>query len=220
MEKKNILDCLRRRKKQHGHATMLRRSFMVILLFSIFLSGSSCDPALLDEGRLTNNGIELTPFSLPWHVVADDSFEQEGVVEQAIDWWNEKGAGVLFEGGVDNSAFDELTLDAPSERIGVILVSVEGIPGGGTDWVIVDEEDPNGKATVYDDGGLIMACDVIIDYEIAYHEGTVYTTLIHEFGHCLGLADDPESLDLDSCMSKPTYEGCGLTGGDLQLLLE
>lgn len=198
----------------------LRASITAILLSSISTT-TACDPSYLDNGRLTRDGFELRPAVLPWLVVAEDSFEHATVVDDAIEWWNGQGVGVLFEGGIDDAEFDALALAPIGSRYGVILASVESIPGGGVEWLDVDEENPNGDALVLDNGeGAIVACDVRVDFEIAYHEPTERVTLIHELGHCLGLADDPESIDLDSCMSSPTYDGCGLTPGDLALLRE
>jgi hypothetical protein len=39
-------------------------------------------------------------------------------------------------------------------------------------------------------------------------------TLLHEMGHCLGLEDDPPSLDLSSIMSSKLLYVGGLTQAD------
>jgi hypothetical protein len=193
---------------------------------------SACDPTYLDEGRIVRDGHELHAAWLPWLVVADSTFGSEvepHVLDDAIEWWNGQGAGVLFEPGeISEARFWELYDGEPEERIGYVLVSVQAITSD-TGWNPDDDEpDANGDATLHycretrpacEPGGITWA-EVRIDYEIAYHEPTALLVLIHEFGHTLGLADDPESLDLGSCMSSPTFEGCGLTAGDLALLRE
>lgn len=50
------------------------------------------------------------------------------------------------------------------------------------------------------DTGEIVSCDVIVSVDIAYHHDTVEAVLIHELGHCLGLADDPGH---ESIMASP-----------------
>jgi hypothetical protein len=192
----------------------------------------ACDPTYLDNGRLVRDGNELHAAWLPWLVVADSTLETEvapTVLPDAIEWWNEQCAAPLFElESVGEERFWELYDGEPEDRIGYVLVSVEAITSD-LGWNPDDDEpDANGDATLHycretrpacDPGGITWA-EVRIDYEIAYHEPTSLVTLIHEFGHTLGLADDPESLDLGSCMSSPTFEGCGLTSGDRSLVCE
>lgn len=205
--------------------------FIVFLLALVSL-GSACDPSYLDNGRLVRDGNELHAALLPWQVVGDSTLETEvapNVLGDAIEWWNGQGAGMLFEPGViDEDRFWELYEGAPEERFGFVLVSVEAITSDMGWNPDADEPDANGDAALHycretrpscDPGGIVWA-EVRIDYEIAYHEPTALVTLIHELGHTLGLDDDPESIDLNSCMSSPTYEGCGLTPGDLALLRE
>jgi len=43
--------------------------------------------------------------------------------------------------------------------------------------------------------------------------------LAHELGHCLGLDDDPDSLDLASIMSSPTYPQYRPTESDVRLVI-
>lgn len=60
-----------------------------------------------------------------------------------------------------------------------------------------------GRATVgYDGEGHIYQCRI----EMQRGEWQPHH-LRHEIGHCLGLADDAPSLDLDSIMSSPTHGG-------------
>jgi len=64
------------------------------------------------------------------------------------------------------------------------------------------EEDRWGMAAIRADTetGEIWQCSIIVASEIQYSYDTVVDVLIHEIGHCLGLADDP---GVESIMASP-----------------
>ncbi len=86
-------------------------------------------------------------------------------------------------------------------------------------WVEQSELRPGviGQATIdYDEAtGEIIACRIELQRGEWAREH-----MFHEFGHCLGLDDDPLSLDLGSIMSDPVYPDGRLTDHDSRILEE
>jgi len=116
----------------------------------------------------------------------------DGDDDDAGDWWNEFSPVPLFERG-----------GAPgADEFGWVYVRQGFLPPGirGIASVVTS---PRGE---------VLWCDVTID-DVAPE---VYR---HELGHCLGLADDPRSLDLGSIMSNPTMADGEPTGHDVECVL-
>ncbi len=74
---------------------------------------------------------------------------------------------------------------------GLITAEVNFVPDG--DW---------GQAhiTANKHTGRIAACHIVVSSDIAYDHDTVEAVLVHELGHCAGLADDP---GVESIMASP-----------------
>lgn len=173
-----------------------------VLLLAVFCLGADCEQARidgLDAGRMVlSDGTEMSPSTLPWRVVADDSIDRAMVVE-AVAWWGEESGMHVFV--MDDSA-------QPWD-FGVIEVS----SGYST------TEDLLGVFNdVTDDDGLIQSGNIIISSDILYDDDYTFHVILHEMGHALGLADDPHSIDLDSIMSSPVIVGSSLTSHDRALL--
>lgn len=164
----------------------------------------ACDPAYLDERwHVAAGGTELRPGALPATVDADD--DCDGVVAEAVSWWAEQlgaPAFVLCDGDCDVVV-----------ALGLVPATTEDIDTGG---------EPLGLAEIdYASDGAVLACEVTLSSDIAYHRETLLQAARHELGHCLGLADDPgppATVDLRSVMSSPLDPLGTLTDHDRALL--
>jgi len=191
---------------------------VAIFGIGILVLGADCELERLekmDRGFLkTDDGIELVSMVLPWEVVGDSSTIEhtdmfDNVIGEMNSWFSPL---VVFEGGIDGERFVELGDLPSSERDGIILVWVGALPE--PYW---DEPGPGGVADLtWNEFGEILRCDVVIDAEHAYDAQTFRSRLIHELGHCLGLAHDESSIDLDSCMASPPLVTCSITRRDVE----
>lgn len=158
----------------------------------------ACDPTYLDEGLLVRGGLEL-------HVTGPQGVSGP-FANAAGQWWNEQcGVGLFYS-------------PTPTPDV---TIETGYVPSGsyGPDQIIADE-----AGIAYIDfsrvDGLILGCEVVLSSDIAYDDQTLLETAKHEIGHCLGLADDPHSLDLNSIMSSPIGYRGQVTAGDCALVLE
>ena len=116
----------------------------------------------------------------------------DGDDDGAGEWWNGYSVLPLFEAGV-----------APDvDETGWVYVR-HGFLRPGVRGEAIVTTSPRGE---------VLWCDVTIDDPAP----EVYR---HELGHCLGLADDPRSLDLGSIMSNPTMADGEPTGHDVECVL-
>lgn len=119
------------------------------------------------------------PERIPMQIIASDASVLYAA-DNAVDFWNAEVGDLVF-----------------------------AYVGGGTPVIVrVDschpdiEEDVFGTAELFiNDDAYIVACHVTICEDWQGNRDAVVRTMRHEFGHCLGLADDPYSLDLASVMS-------------------
>jgi hypothetical protein len=164
---------------------------------------AACSPDHLDNGSLYLDGVELYA-SPPLGVSARSKIRRE--TSDAIEWWNDQvGAEVFYEPTptpditVSIGANVPFTVDPDTmywEQLGIAYADYSG----------------------YD--GLITGCEIIILDAILDDYETALGVVKHELGHCLGLADDPHSLDLNSIMSSPLMWRGEVTEKDLEIVRE
>jgi hypothetical protein len=163
---------------------------------------AACSPDHLNNGSLYLDGVELYA-SPPLGVSARSKIQWE--TAEAIAWWN---------GQVGDEVFYE-PIPTPD-----VTVSVGFVPSD------VDVETMGGDqiGVAYLDfsrvDGLIFGCEIVISSDIADDYETALEVTKHELGHCLGLADDPRSLDLNSIMSSPLVWRGEVTEKDLEIVRE
>ena len=152
----------------------------------------ACDPTYLDEGLMVRDGLVLHVDG-PVGISGDYS-------EEVSQWWNDQCGVTLFYSPTPT----------PDATIEFGYVSD------------LDDLGNLGNADVeysrYD--GLITSCQITISSDIAYNEETSFEVAKHEAGHCLGLDDDPNSLDLNSIMSSPLLYRGEATSHDCDLVIE
>lgn len=187
---------------------------------SLMLMGSDCEEKRLDDlndGMMQTAGVDLRTDQIPW-VVVGQSFEHPESFDRAVERMNTYyDPCVVLDAMIDEVAFLELEMASDDERLGTIIVS-EGFVGT-PEW---DDElgfiDDGGIADLrWDDGGIIIFADIVVNIDHAYDATWVEDTLVHEFGHVMGLAHDGDSLDLGSCMSSPPPVGCRILTSDVEL---
>lgn len=189
----------------------MRNMFRYLLILSVALC--SCEP--IDNGQIETSVGLLCPFNRQWLVTHDESLSEENVVE-AVEFWNDVSDRVLFNTKSDSIYYhyiDELGL---SERSGVITATV-GYPRDDDPF---DDSSTLGNASLWwNDEARIVTAHITVSPE--GDDGGSWTVAIleQELGHTLGLADDPESVDLDSIMSNPVVPGRGVTPGDLDIVI-
>jgi hypothetical protein len=171
--------------------------------------GSDCEADRiegLNELFQVENGVELSPGVVPKGEFWDD--ENNHYVEDVSAWWN----STMARDGVERDVlfFDD---QAPEISVSFGLVPITGEE-------LENETGPLGIAYLdYTVDGAIFNCEIVISSDIQDSESTVEEVLRHESGHCLGLADDPDSIDLNSVMADPYLEGGELYQGDWEVLV-
>jgi len=179
---------------------MLRLLALAVAALLTACSGFEDNGLIKDDAR---------PMVMPWRVTVDESIDL-AQAEEAIHFWESSGT----VDGLPPSWFQLWHEEQAPGDPGSVYLEI----GYVSDHDPSDDYEPGGRAilewTAVDE---IRSCHIIISSDIAYHEATVQTNLRHELGHCLGLADDPSSLDLDSIMSSPR-PGSMLTEHDRVLL--
>lgn len=138
----------------------------------------------VDVGRIMSvDGEELVPSYLPWYVVHADDVNDD-LVDEAANWWNMAFGEELFV--VDHACwwdYYRYGLDT-RYRYGVIMV-----------WQAPPrDERVLGIADLYYDDGDIEAVNIKMSTRCATDNWFI-TSLRHQFGHALGLGDDPGGLD-------------------------
>ena len=182
------------------------------VLVAVMLMGSDCEKERidgLDDGFRVDpdTGVELSTGAVPMPEWWDD--ENLPYVEFATAFWNETM-------GRDGVIRDVFFVDDISPNV---LVSFGYVPQ--SDYEYENGIEPSGIAYVeFTETGSITGCEIVISSDIAYHAETVQWTLIGEMGHCLGLEDDPNSIDLNSIMSSPLLLNGELTDEDWERLVE
>lgn len=163
-----------------------------------FVLGAAC---VEDAGML--DGI-CGPIVLPMEVLVEPTSEADEAVDEAVALWN------------DASILDLFVVGDPSRYDGCAWME-DGCPGTIIVWsgATVDP-DALGEATLYDHDGEVVRCEVTLT-SLWPAEAHI---VAHELGHCLGLDDDPESLDLGSIMSDPQHDGDRPTAHDVDIVLE
>jgi hypothetical protein len=162
---------------------------MRFLLLAI-LALSACDPTYLDEGLMVREGLTL-------HVDGPVGISGE-FAEEVSQWWNEQCGETLFYSPTPTpDATIEFGYVADPHELGNLGIAA-------IEYSRID--------------GLITFCEITISSDIAYHEETALEVAKHEAGHCLGLDDDPNSLDLNSIMASPSLYRGQVTPGDCELV--
>lgn len=183
---------------------MMRRIAMVMVALS--LVGSDCERRRVEE---LDEGLFAEPEYFPWSVVAEPELELQ--VENACSWWNDE----MSRDGVVRVVFlPEPGAEYPPGTAGVIPVSFGYIP------LNDDETEPGGVFDYGERDGLLVFGSITVSADFEYHTDTVSSVLRHELGHALGLADDPNSIDLNSVMSYELAENGALTDHDFDLVAE
>jgi hypothetical protein len=182
--------------------------FRLIIFFAFVLL--SCDPSYLDNGFMEVDGRRMEPLDLPYVVAHDDSISGSAI-DEAVAWWHEETdleVGSLFVVDHDPELFDELDGLSENDRIGAITVWSE--------WPNVPEDVEALGATIIrrDSEARIKTTEVLVSPDVIGDRQWTIAVLRHEFGHCLGLAHDPNSIDLNSIMSSSVNPIQGLTPGD------
>lgn len=154
----------------------------IIAVVIIATCCAACDGLTTpDNGQLVSRGFEL--YSWPPLGVRPLDDDIDGVVFQAMHWWNEQIGDEVF--------FAPTPTPDVTVEIGAISGTADGIA----------------NITHSSVGGLILNCEVTLASDaIALHDrATIVELAKHELGHCLGLDDDPKTLHLNSIMSVPLW---------------
>lgn len=128
----------------------------------------------------------------------------DDILDDAVALWNDASPLPLF-----------VRVAAPSAALGWITVEQSSMDL----WPEVEEGSAGAAWVTPNEGGEVVICIVRVDPLFAYTPEVYTRTVAHELGHCLGLADDPESLDLGSIMGDPPHWGARPTEHDLDLVL-
>jgi len=193
------------------------RRFALLILALAVLSGADCEERRLsglDNGRIhVDDADELVPIVLPFGVIVDTTTTAPDLVQEAMAWW-------LAQVNVDGVPRDLLYLDEESSEgtLGTVTVTTAQLP---PTWDGLTFHDDGGDAQIdYNAQGEILRAVIVLNVDYNYDRATTLTTLKHELGHApFGLADDEDSLDLNSIMSDPTPQSGVLTEQDRGLIL-
>lgn len=167
--------------------------------------GSTLLLALALAACVEDNGMvdgRCGPLVLPEEVVNLDGTVDAAVLSEGVALWNAASILPLF-----------VEVPEATEVYGWATLAVAPLPGdlaeeaAAAAWVTVSER------------GEVLYCEILISPDYIYHRPTYVRTVAHELGHCLGLDDDPESLDLGSIMSDPPHHGARPTEHDVDLVL-
>ena len=170
--------------------------------YLIFLLFCACSSAHLDVGLLERDAGDL--YACPPLGISPQQ-DVSSATDTAVTWWNEQiGEQVFFL----------------SPYVTDFSVRRGYVPPGDYD----PESTTGGVAGIarleYSEDGLITSCDITVSIDISYSWQTMVEVIKHELGHCLGLDDDPYSLDLNSIMSDPMVWRGEVTELDRELVLE
>lgn len=206
---------------------MIKNIFTLItILFSIVIviSSSCYKNNNLDNGLINVNtsfGVkELHPVIFPIEVVFDKNFECKNELIHIINNINKQfNKNIIFTINYSDARFDfvkhKFFVGEYEYLKGVILVD-ENFN------VSVDNYNSSeiGALTtlIWDQYGGIYISNITINEMHSYNCKYLYPIFMHELGHCLGLADDEKSLDLNSCMSDNTQRGCKFLESDIELV--
>lgn len=170
-----------------------------------------------------DNGIDGRAAQLPYEVIISPDVEHRGAVIDAIEMANDRFYPLrVFSYRLEQCWWDDVSQLGPGARAyhAYILLyeGYAGMPGDMTsDGQVLD--DPGGLAVLWwNSDDEIVAGDIVISYDIAYHWQTVRDVAAHELGHFLGLVHDGSSLDQRSCMSVPPEYDCIYTAQDVDLV--
>lgn len=176
-----------------------------LLILAILLVG--CDDEIEENGLIGNYYINWVPQYVDDH----SSFDDFSILTEAVDWWNAQAD----RDGTDRTWFEISDIDDPD------ITAYQG------ETPVIDMDDwglpifASGVARIQNaSDGLITHCEVVIADAYAYHRPTMVGATKHELGHCIGLDDDPASLDLNSIMSRVLIESGELTYHDFQLIVD
>ena len=138
------------------------------------------------------------PIVLPVEVV--NAGTSDYAIQSAIDAWNDKAPLPFFA-----------LVEEPSGPFGWATVT-EGDP-------VAEGHSVGGYAEISWAHGEILTCAVVVAADLSYDPYWHVALIEHELGHCLGLADDPPSIDLGSIMSDPFRWGASPTDSDVDVVL-
>lgn len=168
------------------------RQHLALLLVAL-VSCEAVGP--IDNGLMIRDGLELHPAASPVLVACGEAMDCADL-EEALEWWSvELSRPTHFGEGL----FVETIRPFELEPNGEVVVRVGEVPPGALGVAVLD----------FNAEGGIFAAEVTLqagEWELEH--------LRHELGHCLGLDDDPPSLDLGSVMSSPTRPGATVTEHD------
>lgn len=166
-----------------------------------------------DNGRMVRDSVELYYTPRTVRVVATSRVKDE-VLHQSTSWWNEAGVPERFYYTIDDELYEQLHPQL-ADSYGLVLVDVaqvsdcpEDTECGGVTFLVFDQTT-----------GEIVAASVMLNALYAYNDETMTGAAKHEFGHVLGLADDPlPGLDINSIMRLRVNPGGILTPHDRRVL--
>lgn len=188
------------------------KKMALLLMLCGALIGSDCEAervADLDEGFRQIGELVIHPEVLPMGVAWDESFEHEGleaVPPAVVAWWNDQiGEEFFYE--------DPFSPDITTE---VNFISLDEMPDN---FFAIEHQADLAEVEYSVADGAVISCRCVLNVDLAYDVATMEQALRHCYGHCLGLEDDPFSVDLRSIMSNPLDPLGELTAGDRELLL-
>lgn len=168
---------------------------MTRLLLVLAVGLVACDVGPIDNGLMIRDGLELHPGGSPMLVACGEAMDCIEL-EAAVEWWaSELSQPTHFGEGLFVETLRPFELAAEGE----VVVRVGDVPPEALGVSVID----------YDASGGIVAAEVTLQTREWGPEH-----LRHELGHCLGLDDDPPSLDLGSVMSSPNEPSARVTEHD------